>query len=67
MFFFQICLHSIALLDDTNRSYFYVSSISVGPKKTQKYQNIDSQCQEWINQDTQSKGHGEYVYRIKVI
>ncbi|XP_041363275.1 probable helicase with zinc finger domain [Gigantopelta aegis] len=63
----KICLHSVALLDDTNRSYFYVSSISVGPKKTQKYQNLENQCQEWINQDTHAKGHGEYVYRIKVV
>ncbi|XP_046366711.2 probable helicase with zinc finger domain isoform X1 [Haliotis rufescens] len=63
----KICLHSVALLDDVNRSYFYISSISVGPKKTQKYQNLEHQCQEWINQDTANKGHGEYVYRVKVV
>ena len=39
----------------------------MGPKKTQKYQNLENQCQEWINQDTLAKGHGEYVYRIKVM
>ncbi|XP_059155156.1 probable helicase with zinc finger domain [Physella acuta] len=63
----KLCLHCVALMSDTNRSYFHVSSISVGPRKTQKYQNLEPQCQEWVNQDTQSKGQGEYVYRVKVV
>ena len=63
---FQICLHAVGLLDDANRTYFHISSISVGPKKTQKYQNLETHCQEWMNQDTASKGQGEYVYRVKV-
>ncbi|KAI8742129.1 helicase with zinc finger domain [Biomphalaria glabrata] len=63
----KLCLHFVALMSDTNRSYFHISSISVGPRKTQKYQNLENQCQEWANQDTQSKGQGEYVYRVKVV
>ncbi|KAH9492798.1 hypothetical protein Btru_024739, partial [Bulinus truncatus] len=63
----KLCLHFVALMSDTNRSYFHISSISVGPRKTQKYQNLENQCQEWANQDTQSKSQGEYVYRVKVV
>ncbi|KAK7502369.1 hypothetical protein BaRGS_00006322, partial [Batillaria attramentaria] len=63
----KICLHSVALLDDAYRSYFHISSISVGPKKTQKYQNLENHCQEWINQDTANKSQGEYVYRVKIV
>lgn len=63
----KICLHCVALLDDANRSYFHISSISVGPKKTQKYQNLETHCQEWINQDTANKGQGEFVYRVKIV
>ena len=66
MTLFQVCLHAVGLLDAANRSYFHISSISVGPKKTQKYQNLENHCQEWVNQDTASKGQGEYVYRVKV-
>ena len=62
-----MCLHCVALMLDTNRSYFHVSSISVGPRKTQKYQNLENMCQEWVNQDIQGKGQGEYVYRVKVV
>ncbi|GFS08344.1 helicase with zinc finger domain 2 [Elysia marginata] len=62
-----MCLHCVALMLDTNRSYFHISSISVGPRKTQKYQNLENMCQEWVNQDTHSKGQGEYVYRVKVV
>ncbi|PVD39317.1 hypothetical protein C0Q70_01946 [Pomacea canaliculata] len=70
----KVCLHGVALLDDVNRSYFHISSISVGPKKTQKYQNLETHCQEWINQDAVSKSQdninksqGEYVYRVKIV
>ncbi|XP_070187827.1 probable helicase with zinc finger domain isoform X2 [Littorina saxatilis] len=63
----KMCLHAVGLLDDANRSYFHISSISVGPKKTQKYQNLETHCQEWTNQDTASKGQGEYVYRVKIV
>ncbi|KAK3765648.1 hypothetical protein RRG08_063685 [Elysia crispata] len=63
----KMCLHCVALMLDTNRSYFHVSSISVGPRKTQKYQNLENMCQEWVNQDIQGKGQGEYVYRVKVV
>ncbi|XP_012946925.1 probable helicase with zinc finger domain [Aplysia californica] len=63
----KLCLHCVALMMDTHRSYFHISSISVGPRKTQKYQNLENQCQEWINQDTLSKGQGEFVYRVKVV
>lgn len=63
----KACLHAVGLLDDANRSYFHISSISVGPKKTQKYQNLENHCQEWINPDVSNKGQGEYVYRVKVV
>uniref|UniRef100_A0A0B7B1B5 C3H1-type domain-containing protein n=1 Tax=Arion vulgaris TaxID=1028688 RepID=A0A0B7B1B5_9EUPU len=63
----KLCLHCVALMLDTNRSYFHIVSISVGPRKTQKYQNLENQCQEWVNQDTQNKGQGEYVYRVKIV
>jgi hypothetical protein len=58
-------MHRFALLEDTMRSYFYVSSISVGPKKTQKYQSMDGRCQEWVNPSLK-RTMGEYIYRIKV-
>lgn len=61
----QICLHRVTLLDDTNRIYFYIASVSVGPKKTQKYQNIENNCQEWVSPDY-NKTAAEHVYRIKV-
>lgn len=65
--YLQRTLHRVTLLDDTNRTYFYMASISVGPKKTQKYQNLENLCQEWINPDYNTRGTGgEYVYRIKV-
>lgn len=54
------------MLDDTNRTYFYIASISVGPKKTQKYQNLETHCQEWVNPDYTTRHMGEYVYRVKV-
>ncbi|ESO87147.1 hypothetical protein LOTGIDRAFT_106967, partial [Lottia gigantea] len=38
----KMSLHNVCLLDDVNKSYFYISSISVGPKKTQKYQNLEN-------------------------
>ncbi|XP_055954783.1 probable helicase with zinc finger domain [Patella vulgata] len=63
----KMCLHNVCLLDDVNKSYFCISSISVGPKKTQKYQNLENNCQEWTNQDVSVKAHGECVYRIKVV
>ncbi|CAG5131356.1 unnamed protein product [Candidula unifasciata] len=63
----KLCLQGVALMSDTHRSYFHIASISVGPRKTQKYQNLENQCQEWVNQDTQSKGQGEYVYRVKIV
>lgn len=63
----KMSLHCVALMQDTNRSYFHISSISVGPRKTQKYQNLENMCQEWVNQDIHSKGQGEYVYRVKVV
>lgn len=62
----KICLHRVTLLDDTNRIYFYIASVSVGPKKTQKYQNIENNCQEWVSPDY-NKTAAEHVYRIKVI
>ncbi|XP_062616187.1 probable helicase with zinc finger domain isoform X1 [Saccostrea cucullata] len=60
-------LHRVTLLDDTNRTYFYIASISVGPKKTQKYQNLETHCQEWVNPDYTTRHTGEYVYRVKVV
>ncbi|XP_052069643.1 probable helicase with zinc finger domain [Mytilus californianus] len=62
----KIPLHRVTLLDDTNRIYFYIASVSVGPKKTQKYQNIENNCQEWVSPDY-NKSAAEHVYRIKVI
>jgi hypothetical protein len=59
-------MHAVGLWDDANRTYFHISSISVGPKKTQKYQNLENHCQEWVNPDVGNKGQGEYVYRVKV-
>ncbi|XP_076449410.1 putative helicase with zinc finger domain [Babylonia areolata] len=63
----KICMHAVGLMDAANRTYFHISSISVGPKKTQKYQNLENHCQEWVNQDTANKGQGEYVYRVKIV
>ncbi|XP_033744648.1 probable helicase with zinc finger domain [Pecten maximus] len=60
-------LHIVALLDDTYRTYFHIASISVGPKKTQKYQNLETLCQEWENPEYPNIPLGEYVYRIKVV
>ncbi|XP_060071826.1 probable helicase with zinc finger domain [Ylistrum balloti] len=60
-------LHIVALLDDTYRTYFHIASISVGPKKTQKYQNLETHCQEWENPEYPNISLGEYVYRIKVV
>jgi len=54
------------LLDEAVSNYFYISSISVGPKKTQKYQTIENHCQEWKNPDITINRPGEYVYRVKV-
>ena len=65
MILLQIPLHRVTLLDDTNRIYFYIASVSVGPKKTQKYQNIENNCQEWVSPDY-NKSAAEHVYRIKV-
>ncbi|OWF45624.1 helicase with zinc finger domain [Mizuhopecten yessoensis] len=60
-------LHIVALLDDTYRTYFHIASISVGPKKTQKYQNLETHCQEWVNPEYPNVTLGEYVYRVKVV
>jgi len=56
----------VVLLDEAVSNYFYVSSISVGPKKTQKYQNLETHCQEWKNPEITINRPGEYVYRVKV-
>ena len=66
MIFFQICILRVVLLDEAGSNYFYISSISVGPKKTQKYQNLENCCQEWKNPDITINRPGEYVYRVKV-
>ncbi|WAQ96244.1 HELZ-like protein [Mya arenaria] len=42
-------------------------NISVGPKKTQKYQNLEPHCQEWKNPEITINRPGEYVYRVKVV
>ena len=66
MLLFQICILRVVLLDEAGSNYFYISSISVGPKKTQKYQNLENSCQEWKNPDITINRPGEYVYRVKV-
>ena len=69
---FQVCLHSVILLDDSSRLFFRISSISVGPRKSQKHQNIENPCQEWVNYEAyqmkniSSANAVENVYRIKV-
>ncbi|KAK3583585.1 hypothetical protein CHS0354_039403 [Potamilus streckersoni] len=62
----KICIHDVVLLDESSSSYFHISSISIGPKKTQKYLNLETHCQLWQNVDTVNKA-GEYVYRVKVL
>lgn len=63
----KICILRVVLLDEAVSNYFYISSISVGPKKTQKYQNLENHCQEWKNPEITINRPGEYVYRVKVV
>ncbi|XP_014771741.1 probable helicase with zinc finger domain [Octopus bimaculoides] len=69
----KVCLHRVILLDDNSRLFFRISSISIGPRKAQKHQNIENLCQEWVNYEAYqtknipSPSTVENVYRIKVV
>ena len=63
----QASLKKVALLDDTSRKHFCLASITVGPKRSQKSQELPAECQEWNNANfTTNKTSNERVYRIKV-
>ena len=64
---FQMHLWHAFLLDDATRRHFYIASITIGPKRSQKIQKIDEECQEWLNPYFASgQTNSEKVYRIKV-
>ncbi|CAH1794723.1 unnamed protein product [Owenia fusiformis] len=61
-------VHKVALLDDTNRSYFSIASVTVGPKKSQRAQKVSENCQEWTNHTfSPGKNNNEQVFRIKIM
>ena len=65
---FQRMLHRAVLLDNEARKYFHLGSVSVGPKKNQRAQDLGGpgvMCQEWENPAAGKQG-AEKVYRIKV-
>jgi hypothetical protein len=53
------------LLDNEASKYFHLGSISVGPKRNQRQQQLQEMCQEWENPAVAKQGV-EKVYRIKV-
>ena len=63
----QASLKKVALLDDASRKHFCLACITVGPKRSQKSQELQDHCQEWDNPSfCAAKTANERVYRIKV-
>ena len=62
------------LLDDEARKHFYIESISVGPRRSQRKLSIGDMCQEWENTNLTTvvsappagDKTAEKVFRIKV-
>jgi hypothetical protein len=70
----QLVLHRAVLLEQESRKYFHISSVSVGPKRSQRQQTLHDMCQHWQNPATANSATtaaanataAEKVYRIKV-
>ena len=59
-------LEKVGLLDDSTRKQFHFSEITVGPKRSQKKQDLEAQCQLWTNPSMETKSMNERVYRVRV-
>lgn len=57
-------LKDVFLLEDANRANFGLTSITIGPRRSQEVQNLPKNCQHWKN--TRIPDKSACVYRVKV-